>query len=62
MSTPLISPASLGDLVKREYDPYYTRETVTVKAGAAYPLCAVLCRITATGVYTFAPAASTTWL
>ena len=60
MSTPLISPATLGDLVKRESDPDYTRETVTLKAGTAYPLGAVLGRITADGKYTFSPAASTT--
>ncbi len=60
MSTPLISPATLGDLIKRESDPDYTRETVTLKAGVAYPLGAVLGRITATGVYAFSPAASTT--
>ena len=62
MSTPLISPLSLGDLVKRESDPDYTRETVTLKAGTAYPLGAVLGRITATGVYVSSPAASTTGL
>jgi len=33
---------------------------VTLKAGVAYPLGAVLGRITATGVYAFSPAASTT--
>ena len=60
MSTPLISPLSLGDLVKRESDPDYTRETVILKAGTAYPLGAVLGRITADGKYTFSPAASTT--
>lgn len=60
MSTPLISPATLGDLIKREFDPDYTRETVTLKAGNAYPLGAVLGRITSTGVYAFSPAASTT--
>ena len=60
VSTPLISPATLGDLIKRESDPDYTRETVTLKAGAAYPLGAVLGRITADGKYTFSPAASTT--
>lgn len=59
MSTPLISPATLGDLIKREFDPDYTRESVTLKAGAAYPLGAVLGRITADGKYTFSPAAST---
>ena len=60
MSTPLISPATLGDLIKRESDPDYTRETVTLKAGTAYPLGAVLGRITADGKYTFSPATSTT--
>ncbi len=59
MSTPLTSPATLGDLVKRESDPDYTRETVTLKAGTAYPLGAVLGRITATGVYAFSQATST---
>jgi len=60
MSTPLISPTTLGDLIKRESDPDYTRETVTLKAGTAYPLGAVLGRITADGKYTFSPSASTT--
>lgn len=60
MSTPLISPSTLGDLIKRESDPDYTRETVTLKAGTAYPLGAVLGRITADGKYTFSPVASTT--
>ena len=60
MSTPLISPTTLGDLIKRESDPDYTRETVTLKAGTAYPLGAVLGRITADGKYTFSPVASTT--
>ena len=60
MSTLLISPATLGDLIKRESDPDYTRETVTLKAGTAYPLGAVLGRITADGKYTFSPVASTT--
>ena len=60
MSTPLISPSTLGDLIKRESDPDYTRETVTLKAGTAYPLGAVLGRITVDGKYTFSPVASTT--
>lgn len=60
MSAVLTSPATLGDLIKRESDPDYTRETVTLKAGTAYPLGAVLGRITADGKYTFSPAASTT--
>ena len=62
MSTALISPAMLGDLIKRESDPDYTRETVTLKAGTAYPLGAVLGRITATGNYALSPAASTAGL
>jgi hypothetical protein len=62
MSAPLISPATLGDLIKREFDPDYTRESVTLKAGTSYPLGAVLGRITATGVYTLSPAASATGL
>lgn len=62
MTAPLISPATLGDLIKRESDPDYTRETVTLKAGNAYPLGAVLGRITATGIYAFSPAVSTTGL
>ena len=60
MSTPLISPATLGDLVKRESDPDYTRETVTLKAGTAYPLGAVLGRITLDGKYTLSPHAAVT--
>ena len=62
MSTPLVSPSTLGDLIKREFDSDYTREIVTLKAGAAYPLGAVLGRITATGVYALSPAASSTGL
>jgi hypothetical protein len=62
MSTPLIAPAVLGDLVKREFDPDYSRETITLKAGTAYPLGAVLGRITATSLYALSPAASTTGL
>ena len=60
MSAVLISPATIDDLVKRESDPDYTRESVTLKASTAYPLGAVLGRITADGKYTFSPVASTT--
>ena len=58
--TVLTSPATLGDLLKREFDPHYSRETVTLKSGTAYPLGAVLGRITADGKYVLSPAASTT--
>ena len=57
--TVLTSPGTLGDLIKRESDPDYSRETVTLKAGIAYPLGAVLGRITASGIFTLSPAAST---
>jgi len=57
--TVLTSPATLGDLLKREFDPHYSRETVILKAGTAYPLGAVLGRITADGKYVLSPAAST---
>ena len=36
--TVLTSPATRGDLLKREFDPHYTRETVMLKAGTTYPL------------------------
>ena len=58
--TVLISPATLGDLLKREFDPNYSRETVTLKAGTAYPLGAVLGRITADGKYILSPHAAVT--
>ena len=58
--TVLTFPATLGDLLKREFDPNYSRETITLKAGTAYPLGAVLGRVTADGKYAFSPAASTT--
>jgi len=53
--TVLTSPATLGDLLKREFDPHYSRETVTLKAGTACPLGAVLGRITADGKYILSP-------
>lgn len=58
----LTASAHLGDLVKREFDANYCRETVTLHAGTDYPLGAVLGRITATGAYTLSPAASTAGL
>jgi hypothetical protein len=58
----LTAPAHLGDLVKREFDANYCRETVTLHAGTDYPLGAVLGRITATGAYTLSPEASTAGL
>jgi hypothetical protein len=39
----------MGDLLKYEVNPNYTRETATLLAGTAYPVGAVLGRITASG-------------
>ena len=58
--TVLTSPATLGDLLKREFDPHYSRETVILKAGTTYPLGAVLGRITADGKYVLSPHAAVT--
>lgn len=51
---PLVQPASLGDVLKYEVNPNYTREAITLLAGIAYPLGSVLGRITASGSYTLA--------
>ena len=51
---PLVQPASLGDILKYELNPNYTRETITLLAGIAYPVGSVLGRITASGLYTLA--------
>lgn len=53
----LTQSPTLGDLLKYELNGNYTRETVTLKAGASYPLGAVLGRITASGKYRLSPAA-----
>ena len=58
--TVLTSPATLGELLKREFDPNYSRETIILKAGTAYPLGAVLGRITADGKYILSPLAAVT--
>ncbi len=53
----LTSAPTLGDLLKFELNASYCRETVTLKAGASYPLGSVLGRITASGEYRLSPAA-----
>ncbi|NRP50600.1 hypothetical protein XMV201_002367 [Aliiroseovarius sp. xm-v-201] len=45
----LTQPPTLGDVLKYELNPNFTRETVTLLAGANYPVGAVLGRITASG-------------
>ena len=52
--TVLQQPATIGDVLKYEVNPNFTRETVTLLAGTAYPLGAVLGRITASGKYKLA--------
>jgi hypothetical protein len=57
--TVLTQPPSLGDILKYELNPNYTRETVTLLAGTAYPVGAVLGRITASGKYKLATSGGT---
>jgi len=52
--TVLTRPPSMGDVLKYEVNPNYTRETVTLLAGTAYPVGSVLGRITASGKYKLA--------
>ncbi|WP_127110221.1 head decoration protein [Pararhodobacter zhoushanensis] len=53
--TVLTQPAMMGDVLKYEVNPNYTRETVTLLAGTAYSVGSVLGRITASGKYTLSP-------
>jgi hypothetical protein len=45
----LIQPPTMGDVLKYELNPNFTRETVTLLAGSTYRVGAVLGRITASG-------------
>lgn len=47
---------SMGDVLKYEVNPNYTREVVPLLIGTSYPSGAVLGRITANGKYTLSPA------
>ncbi|RCW79199.1 head decoration protein [Paracoccus lutimaris] len=47
----LTEPPSMGDVLKYEVNPNYTREVITLLAGMPYPVGAVLGRITASGKY-----------
>jgi hypothetical protein len=55
----LRQPASMGDVLKYELKPNFTRETITLLAGTAYPVGAVLGRITASGKYKLASSGGT---
>jgi hypothetical protein len=50
----LTQPPTMGDVLKYEVNPNYTRETVPLLAGTAYPVGSVLGRITASGKYKLA--------
>ena len=53
--TVLRQPATMGDVLKYEVNPNFTRETVTLLAGTAYPVGAVLGQITASAKHTLSP-------
>jgi hypothetical protein len=46
----------MGDVLKYEVNPNYTREVITLQLGLCYPAGSVLGRITASGKYTLSPA------
>lgn len=53
----LMQPPSMGDVLKYELNPNYTREVVTLAAGMPYPVGSVLGKITASGKHTLSAAA-----
>ena len=55
----LTEPPSMGDVLKYEVNPNYTREVVTLLAGMPYPVGAVLGRITASGKFKLATSGGT---
>jgi hypothetical protein len=52
--TVLNQPPTMGDVLKYEVNPNYTRETITLLAGIPYPVGSVLGRITASAKYKLA--------
>lgn len=52
----LTEQPSMGDVLKYEVNPNYTREVITLLIGTNYPSGAVLGRITASGKYTLSAA------
>ena len=50
----LTQPPSMGDVLKYEVNPNYTREIVTLLEGMPYPVGSVLGKITASGKYKLA--------
>ena len=52
----LTEQPSMGDVLKYEVNPNYTREVITLLIGMPYPVGSVLGKITASGKYTLSPA------
>ena len=52
--TVLTQPPSMGDVLKYEITPNYTREVITLLQGLPYPVGSVLGKITVNGKYTLA--------
>ena len=55
----LTQPPGMGDVLKYEVNPNYTRESITLLAGMPYPVGSVLGRITASGKYTLSTSGGT---
>ena len=55
----LTQPPTMGDVLKYELNPNFTRDTVTLLAGTNYRVGAVLGRITASGKMKLSTAAGT---
>ncbi|MDZ4095763.1 MAG: head decoration protein [Paracoccaceae bacterium] len=55
----LTQPPSMGDVLKYEVNPNYTRETVTLLQGMPYPVGSVLGKITASSKYMLSTASGT---
>ena len=51
----LTEQPSMGDVLKYEVNPNYTREVITLLQGTPYPVGSVLGKITASGKYTLSP-------
>ncbi|WP_210880150.1 head decoration protein [Roseovarius autotrophicus] len=55
----LTEPPSMGDVLKYEVNPNYTREVITLLQGMPYPVGSVLGKITASGKYKLATSGGT---
>ena len=55
----LTEPPGMGDVLKYEVNPNYTREVITLLIGMPYPVGSVLGKITASGKYKLATSGGT---